>query len=107
MDGSTNLDPTSKGGVELTDKIPKEILSRAKSNQIDVSVRIGRSGVSESFLSELSEQLDKRGLVKVKANRGISPDGSVRDRIFYEISVETNSKLVFQRGNVAVFWSGK
>ena len=54
----------------MADYVPKEVLSMAKSDQLEISVRIGRSGISEAVLGELSEQLDKRRLVKVKANRG-------------------------------------
>jgi len=85
---------------------PRSIISKAGSDEIEVSVRIGRAGVSESLISELSDQLSRKNLVKVKANKGIS-ESSERTRIFNEIAISSKSKLVFQRGNVAVFWSGK
>nr|AIE93030.1 putative RNA-binding protein [uncultured marine group II/III euryarchaeote AD1000_31_D05] len=88
----------------MADYVPKEVLSMAKSDQLEISVRIGRSGISEAFLGELSEQLDKRRLVKVKANRGAVRGSSERAELFEGLAAATNSMLVFQRGNVAVFW---
>ena len=82
------------------------MLSRAKSDEIDISVRIGRSGITEAVLGELSEQLDKRRLVKVKANRGAVQGSGERAELFEGLAAATNSRLVFQRGNVAVFWFG-
>jgi len=90
----------------LADYVPKAVLSRAKSDQIEISVRIGRSGMSEAVIGELSEQLDKRRLVKVKANRGIVQSSSEKAEMFEGLAAVTNSRLVFQRGNVAVFWLG-
>jgi len=48
--------------------------------------------------------LDKRRLVKVKANRGAVRGSSERAELFEGLAAATNSMLVFQRGNVAVFW---
>jgi RNA-binding protein YhbY len=90
----------------MADNVPKAVLSRAKSDQIEISVRIGRSGISEAVIGELSEQLDKRRLVKVKANRGSVPRSSEKAELFEGLAAATNSRLVFQRGNVAVFWLG-
>ena len=90
----------------MADYVPKAVLSRAKSDEIDISVRIGRSGITEAVLGELSEQLDKRRLVKVKANRGAVRGFGERAELFEGLAAATNSRLVFQRGNVAVFWFG-
>ena len=69
--------------------------------------RQGREGVSESLLAELDDQLDRRRIVKVKVNKGIASDRYQRDILFSEIEKKSNSTMVFQRGNVAAFWSGK
>ena len=87
--------------------IPPSVSKLAKSESIDVTVRIGREGVTEALLSELSEQLSRRRLIKVKANKGTASDRYHRKEIFYEIAEKSSSTIVFQRGNVAVFWSGK
>jgi RNA-binding protein YhbY len=84
--------------------VPKSIANLAKSQSIDVSVRIGKDGVTEALISELNIQLKKRGLVKVKANKSASSDRDHRNSIFSIIADRSKSTIVFQRGNVAVFW---
>jgi len=92
---------------EMSKEIPRRIVNSAKSESLDVSMRIGRVGVTESLVSELSDQLSRKKLVKVKANKGTTSDREQRRALFSEIAKLTTSTLVFQRGNVAVFWSGK
>ena len=41
---------------------------------------------------------------KIKANKGIVGDATDRTNLFSELAQRTDSTLVFQRGNVAVFW---
>ena len=91
----------------LNDNAPRRIINLAKSQNLEVSVRIGRVGVTESVISELSDQLSRKNLVKVKANKGTTSDRQQRNSLFREIAELTRSNLVFQRGNVAVFWSAK
>jgi len=91
----------------MSDGIPRRIVNSAKSEGLDVSARIGKEGITESLISELSDQLSRKHLVKVKANKGTTSDRQQRSSLFSEIAELTTSKLVFQRGNVAVLWSGK
>lgn len=91
----------------MNNDIPRRIANWAKSDNLEVSVRIGRDGVTDPFLSELSDQLSRKNIVKVKANKGVTSDRDQRKSLFFEIAESTNSILAFQRGNVAVFWSGK
>ena len=91
----------------MSKEIPRRIVNLSKSEALEVSVRIGRIGVTESVISELSDQLSRKNLVKVKANKGTTSDRQQRNSLFREIAELTGSTLVFQRGNVAVFWSGK
>ncbi|MDP6912299.1 MAG: YhbY family RNA-binding protein [Candidatus Thalassarchaeaceae archaeon] len=91
----------------MSSDIPRRIKNMAKSQELEVSVRIGRAGISESLVSEMSDQLSRNHLVKVKANKGTTSDRKQRVSLFYEVAELTNSNIVFQRGNVAVFWSGK
>ncbi len=76
----------------------------AKGDQIRISVRIGHGGVSESIISEISSQLSKRKMVKVKANKGVLSNSSERSDFFLDLANRTKSKVVFQRGNIAVLW---
>jgi RNA-binding protein YhbY len=87
--------------------IPRSITNLAKSERLEVSARIGRDGVSEALIKEVSDQLSRKPLVKIKANKGIATNGDHRREIFSEIARTTETILVFQRGNVAVLWAGK
>ena len=91
----------------MSDNVPRRIINFSKSQDLEVSVRIGRVGITESLISELSDQLSRKNLVKVKANKGTTSDRQQRSLLFSEIAKLTSATLVFQRGNVAVLWSGK
>ena len=79
------------------------LLKLAKSESLRVSIRIGKDGVNTSLISELENQLEKRTVVKLKINKGIAPNKEDRNQIFTRIADESNSSVIFQRGNVAVF----
>ena len=84
--------------------VPNHIKRMANDRELVVSVRIGRNGLTDAIFNELTDQLSKRKLVKIKANKGILEGSSDRTSLFSEIAEKTESILVFQRGNVAVFW---
>jgi len=84
--------------------VPNHIKKMANDRELVVSVRVGRNGLTDAIFNELTDQLNKRKLVKIKANKGILEGSSDRTNIFSEIAEKTESVLVFQRGNVAVFW---
>ena len=79
------------------------LLKLAKSESLRVSIRIGKDGVNTSLISELKNQLEKRTVVKLKRNKGMAPNKEDRNQIFTRIADESNSSVIFQRGNVAVF----
>ncbi len=84
--------------------VPNHIKRMANDRELVVSVRVGRNGLTDAIFNELTDQLNKRKLVKIKANKGILEGSSDRTSLFSEIAEKTDSILVFQRGNVAVFW---
>ena len=84
--------------------VPNHIKRMANDRELVVSVRVGRNGLTDAIFNELTDQLNKRKLVKIKANKGILEGSSDRTNLFSEIAEKTESILVFQRGNVAVFW---
>ncbi|MAC96991.1 MAG: YhbY family RNA-binding protein [Euryarchaeota archaeon] len=84
--------------------VPNHIKKMANDRELVVSVRVGRNGLTDAIFNELTDQLNKRKLVKIKANKGILEGSSDRTSLFSEIAEKTESVLVFQRGNVAVFW---
>ena len=86
--------------------IPNYVKRNAMDNNLQITIRVGKLGVNESVLEELKQQLIKRKLVKIKVNQGITTGASERKQLFETISSESESILVFQRGNIAVFWSG-
>ena len=79
------------------------LLKLAKSESLRVSIRIGKDGVNTSLISELENQLKKRTVVKLRINKGIASNKDDRTQIFTRIAEESNSSVIFQRGNVAVF----
>ena len=79
------------------------LLKLAKSESLRVSIRIGKDGVNTSLISELENQLEKRTVVKLKINKGMAPNKEDRNQIFTRIAEASNSSVIFQRGNVAVF----
>ena len=88
--------------------MPRGIIKQAKDSSLPVTVRIGKGGVTEQVIVELREQLGKRGLVKLKANRGLLSNSQERTSCFEGLAQDSDSVLVHSIGNVAVFWhSGK
>ncbi len=84
-------------------EIPDNIKKLASSKDFDVSVRIGKSGITPALIEEVKSQLNKKNLVKIKANKGLFEKGDMKD-VWTYISSETGSTVVLARGNVAVLW---
>ena len=90
-----------KGGSSV--KIPDSILRQAKDASLPVTMRIGKSGLSDAVVVELEGQLSSRTMVKAKVNRGLFPREEMK-QVWAYLANETSSHVVFARGNVAVFW---
>ncbi|MBI20602.1 MAG: RNA-binding protein [Euryarchaeota archaeon] len=84
-------------------EVPDNIKKLASSRDFDVSVRIGKSGITPALIEEVKSQLNKKNLVKIKANKGLFEKGDMKD-VWTYISSETSSTVVLARGNVAVLW---
>tara|TARA_X000001036_G_C20504307_1_gene735225 strand:- start:283 stop:522 length:240 start_codon:yes stop_codon:yes gene_type:complete len=76
----------------------------AHDREFKVTLRIGRSGLTDAMFEELDAQLRSRKVVKVKMNKGLVEERSQRRIVFEEIAERTNSILVDARGNVAIYW---
>ena len=87
--------------------IPNAIKRKAIDNALEITIRVGKQGVNESVIDELKQQLVKRKLIKMKVNQGVASNNEERKLLFESISSESESYLVLQRGNTAVFWSGE
>ena len=84
-------------------EVPDNIKKLASSRDFDVSVRIGKSGITPALIEEVKSQLNKKNLVKIKANKGLFEKGDMKD-VWTYISSETSSTVALARGNVAVLW---
>ncbi|MBM54456.1 MAG: RNA-binding protein [Euryarchaeota archaeon] len=83
--------------------VPDSIMRQAKDASLPVTIRIGKSGLTDAVVVELNGQLSSRSLVKVKVNRGLFQREDLK-RVWQHLADETSSQLIFVRGNVAVFW---
>ena len=83
--------------------IPSHIMQEAKSRDFRPSVRIGKSGLSETVMDEIRQQLRSRSLVKVKVNKGLF-ERDQRSAVWAQIAEQSDSTLVLQRGNIGVLW---
>ncbi|OUV38441.1 MAG: RNA-binding protein [Methanobacteriota archaeon] len=83
--------------------VPDSIMRQAKDASLPVTIRIGKSGLTDAVVVELYGQLSSRSLVKVKVNRGLYQREDLK-RVWQHLADETSSQLIFVRGNVAVFW---
>ena len=85
-------------------EIPTSIRRMAHDREFKVTLRIGRSGLTDAMYDELDAQLSSRKVVKVKMNKGLVEERGQRRVIFEEIAERTNAILVDARGNVAIYW---
>ena len=85
-------------------KVPDSIRRMAHDRNFKVTLRIGRSGLTDAMFGELDAQLRSRKVVKVKMNKGLVEERGDRLKLFQEIAARTNAKLVDARGNVAIYW---
>jgi RNA-binding protein YhbY len=83
--------------------IPDSILRQAKDASLPVTIRIGKSGLTDAVVVELDGQLSSRSLVKAKVNRGLFTRDDLK-QVWSHLANQTSSQVVFARGNVAVFW---
>ncbi|MEC7703703.1 MAG: YhbY family RNA-binding protein [Candidatus Thermoplasmatota archaeon] len=84
--------------------VPLHIRKMAHDRNFKVTLRIGRSGLSEAMYQELDAQLVKRKVVKVKLNKGLVDERDDRKEVFQEIAENVRATLVDARGNVAIYW---
>ena len=84
--------------------IPERIRRLASDKGLQVTVRVGKSGLTESIGQELEAQLTRNEVVKAKLNRGLAQDSAAREKLWRQLEESASAKLVLARGNVAVFW---
>ena len=84
--------------------VPANIRRMAHDREFKVTLRIGRSGLTDAMFEELDAQLRSRKVVKIKMNKGLVEERGERRVIFEEIATRVNAILVDARGNVAIYW---
>ena len=84
--------------------IPERIRLMAADPRLQVTVRVGKSGLTESVGQELEAQLVRNEVVKAKLNRGLAEDSAAREQLWLQLGEAASARLVMARGNVAVFW---
>ena len=84
--------------------IPANIRRMAHDREFRVTLRIGRSGLTDAMYDELDAQLRSRKVVKVKMNKGLTDERDERRQLFEQIAERAGAVLVDARGNVAIYW---
>jgi RNA-binding protein len=84
-------------------KIPNSIKKMATSREFQPSVRVGKSGITDTLIEEIDAQLAKKDLVKIKINRGLFDRTNIKE-VWTHLAENTNSTIVSSRGNVCVLW---
>lgn len=84
-------------------EIPQKIKKSALSRDLKPTIRVGKSGLTNSLISEIKDQLSNKELVKVKINRGLFDKRDLVD-VWAHLANTTESVLVSARGNVGVLW---
>jgi RNA-binding protein len=84
--------------------VPAHIRKMAHDRAFKVTLRVGRSGLSDAMYDELDGQLKSRKVVKIKINKGLIEAREDRRALFEEIATRAKAILVDARGNVAILW---
>jgi RNA-binding protein YhbY len=87
----------------MTDRIPESIRREALSHDFQATIRIGKSGITETLITEIDAQLNTRSLVKIKINRGLFEKKDIPN-VWSHLAETTHSVVVLARGNVGVLW---
>jgi RNA-binding protein YhbY len=94
--------PNLIGEIQMSE-IPKNIKKLALSRDLKATIRIGKSGITENLIAEISDQLSTKSIVKIKINRGLFDKSDLKN-LWLHLEISTNSRLVSSRGNVGVLW---
>ena len=87
----------------MSRNVPKRVIDSAKSNDLSVTLRVGKDGLTQAVVMELKDQLKSRELVKLKINKGVISDRR-GENLSYQNLNPLLGQSVFARGNIAVFW---
>ena len=68
----------------------KRLRKRALDPTLEVTIRVGKSGLTDSVVSELNSQLKSRTMVKAKLNRGLADDSADRQSLWQMLAEQTS-----------------
>jgi RNA-binding protein len=81
----------------------KELRSRA--NQLNVTVTVGKNGITDATIEELSRHLKKDKLVKVRLLKSATHEAGMDEQATL-LAEKTKSRLIETRGGTAVYYRG-
>ncbi len=77
---------------------------RSKATKVDTTIKVGKSGITDTVVEELRNQVKRRGLVKVGLLKSATYEAG-KDEIATELATRAGVELVEVRGNTAVYWN--
>lgn len=80
--------------------------AKKESGRIETTVRIGKKGITEAQVKEISKQLDAKRKVKVKVLRSALIESSIKE-IAQKVSSETGSKIIQVVGHTFTLYKPK
>jgi RNA-binding protein len=79
-------------------------LKKAEAQSVDVSLHVGKNGVTEATITELDTQLKAHKLVKVRLLKTATAGGSEDKAQAEKLAEATRSTLIEVRGHTAVYF---
>ncbi len=76
---------------------------KAEAHDVDVSLHVGKDGVTDSLGAELARQLERQRLVKVRLLKSAQVEGD-RKSVATDLAGRGGAFLVEVRGNTAVYY---
>ncbi|MFQ6061649.1 MAG: YhbY family RNA-binding protein [Methanosarcinales archaeon] len=76
---------------------------KSKASQIESTIHIGKYGINNAVISELTKQLKKQKLVKIKILK-TATENIDRSIITKQLAELTNSYIIDTRGSIAVLY---
>ncbi|MFQ6054793.1 MAG: YhbY family RNA-binding protein [Methanosarcinales archaeon] len=76
---------------------------KSKSNKLESTIHIGKYGINNAVISELTKQLKKQKLIKIKILK-TATENIDRSIITKQLAELTNSYIIDTRGSIAVLY---
>lgn len=74
---------------------------KSKAMRLEPALFVGKSGVTDNFVSEVKTQFEKNKLIKIKIQKSIKDK---KEEIIDEVLKGTNSELIETKGNTFVIF---